>query len=324
MRTRPLGHSGIETTVVGLGTWAIGGWLWGGTDEKSSIDAIRAGIDAGITLVDTAPAYGLGLAEVLVGKAIAGRRDELIVASKCGLIWDTTLGTFHYPEFDKKLHRHLGRESVKTEVEQSLKRMKIDCIDLMQTHWQDHLTPIEETMSALLELKKEGKIRAIGVSNATVAQMEEYRKVGPLDVDQEQYSMLVRKCEAETLPYCQKNRVAFLAYSPLAMGLLSGKVGPDREFTGDDIRNQIPLFSKENRVKVAAMLGEMIPLADKYGLTLSQLVIAWTVEQPGVTHALVGARNPQQAKENAHAAEIELDADDVEAISEIVGKTQLA
>lgn len=324
MRTRPLGQSGIEATVVGLGTWAIGGWLWGGTDEKNSIDAIRAGIDAGVTLIDTAPAYGLGLAEELVGKAIAGRRDQLIIASKCGLVWDTDKGTFHYPEFDKKLHRYLGRESVKTEVEQSLKRLKIDCIDLMQTHWQDHLTPIEETVSALLELKKEGKIRAIGVSNATVAQMEEYRKTGPLDVDQEQYSMAVRKCETETLPYCLKNNIAFLAYSSLAMGLLSGKVGPDREFTGDDIRNQIPMFSKENRIKVAAMLGEMKPIADKYGLTISQLVVAWTVEQPGVTHALVGARNPQQAKENAHAAEIELDGGDVASLTEMVAKAGIA
>ncbi len=318
MRTRPLGQSGIEATVVGLGTWAIGGWLWGGTDERNSIDAIRAGIEAGITLIDTAPAYGLGLSEEIVGKAIVGKRDRLVIASKCGLIWDTDKGTFHYPEFDKKLHRYLGRESVKTEVEQSLKRMKIDCIDLMQTHWQDHTVPIEETMTALLELKKEGKIRAIGVSNATVAQMDEYRAVGPLDTDQEQYSMLVRKCEAEILPYCRKNRIAFLAYSPLAMGLLSGKVGPEREFTGDDIRNQIPLFSKENRVKVAAMLEKMNPIAEKYGLTLSQLVLAWTVEQPGVTHALAGARNPAQARENARAAQVELDADDVETIGEMI------
>ncbi|MGC9326303.1 MAG: aldo/keto reductase [Candidatus Hinthialibacter sp.] len=324
MRIRSLGPSCIEATVVGLGTWAIGGWLWGGTDAERSVDAIRAGIDAGITLIDTAPAYGLGLAEELVGKAIKGRREELVIASKCGLVWDTDKGTFHYPEFDKKLHCYLGRESVKTEVEQSLKRLNIDCIDLMQTHWQDKTTPIEETMSALLELKEEGKIRAIGVSNASTAQMEEYRRVGPLDVDQERYNMIDRQCEEENLPYCQKNNIAFLAYSPLAMGLLTGKIGPDREFSGDDIRKDDPRFSKENREKAAAMLNAMKPIAEKYGLTLSQLVIAWTVEQPGVTHALAGARNPEQAIENAHAAEVELDREDVQTISGLIEKAQIA
>ncbi|MBN2329534.1 MAG: aldo/keto reductase [Candidatus Omnitrophica bacterium] len=323
MRVRSLGPSCIEATVVGLGTWAIGGWLWGGTDAERSIDAIRAGIDAGITLIDTAPAYGLGLAEELVGKAMEGRREELVIASKCGLVWDTDQGTFHYPEYDKKLHRHLGRESVKTEVEQSLKRLKIDCIDLMQTHWQDETTPIEETMGALLELKEEGKIRAIGASNATAAHMEEYRRAGALDVDQEKYSMIDRQCEEENLPYCQKYNIAFLAYSPLAMGLLTGKIGPDREFTGDDIRKDLPRFSKENREKTAALLNAMKPIAGQYNLTISQLVIAWTVEQPGVTHALVGARNPQQAEENAHAAEVELEKDDVQTISGLIEKAQI-
>ncbi|MFB3786850.1 MAG: aldo/keto reductase [bacterium] len=318
MKTRPLGASGIEATVIGLGTWAIGGWMWGGTEEKASIAAIQAGIDHGITLIDTAPAYGLGYAEEIVGKAIAGRRDQVIVATKCGLAWHTAKGTHFFNENGKPVHRYLGAESVRYETEQSLKRLKIDCIDLMQTHWQDHTTPIAETMSALMDLKREGKIRAIGVSNATVAQMEEYRQAGQLDTDQEKYSMLDRQLEKEILPYCLKHNIAMLAYSPLALGALSGKIGPDRKFSGDDQRISDPRFSVENRKKIMALLNEFKPFAAKYGLTIAQLVIAWTIAQPGLTHALAGARNPEQAIENAKAGEVTLAAEDIQAINQIL------
>ncbi len=318
MKTRPLGASGIETSVIGLGTWAIGGWMWGGTEEKASIEAIQAGIDHGITLIDTAPAYGLGYSEEIVGKAIAGRRDQVIVATKCGLAWHTTRGTHFFHESGQPVHRYLGADSVRYETEQSLRRLKIDCIDLMQTHWQDHTTPIAETMSALMDLKKEGKIRAIGVSNATVAQMEEYRQAGQLDTGQEKYSMLDRALEKESLPYCLKNNIAMLAYSPLALGALSGKIGPDRKFSGDDQRISDPRFSVENRKKIVALLDEFKPIAAKYGLTLAQLVIAWTLAQPGLTHALVGARNPQQAIENAKAGEVTLAPEDIQAINQIL------
>jgi methylglyoxal reductase len=320
MRYRPLGASGIETSVVGLGTWAMGGWKWGGTNEAEAIEAIRASINAGVTLIDTAPAYGMGLAEEIVGKAVAGRRDKVILASKCGLAWHTTAGEYFFHQQDKPVHRHLGPESIRYEVEQSLKRLGTDYIDLYQTHWQDSTTPIQDTMAALLDLKEEGKIRAIGVSNVNVEQLEEYWQVGPVDSDQERFNMLDRDAEAELLPYCRQKGMAMLAYSSLALGLLTGKIGPDRQFPGDDQRSENPRFSVENRRKVAAMLESFKPIAQSYGLTIAQLVIAWTVAQPGVTHALCGARNARQAVENAHAGDVNLTADELSAMDEAIQK----
>ena len=303
MRYRTIGQSGIQASVVGFGAWAIGGWLWGGTDEADAIAAIQTAIDAGITLIDTAPAYGFGLSEQIVGKAIAGRRDRVVLATKCGLVWDTTEGTPFGKGQGKEIHRFLGPDSIRCEVNESLRRLGTDHIDLYQTHWQDSTTPIEEAMAALLDLKQQGKIRAIGVSNATVEQMDEYRKVGPLDSDQERYSMLDRSIESDRLPYCREHGIAMLAYSPLGQGLLTGKIGLDREFTGDDLRLNNPRFDAETRRKVAAMLQEYKPIAEAHNLTFAQLAIAWTVAQPGLTFALVGARNPAQASENAGAGD---------------------
>jgi methylglyoxal reductase len=293
MEYRPLGASRIEASVVALGTWAIGGWMWGGTDEQRAVEAIQASLDAGINFIDTAPAYGLGLSETIVGKAISGRRDQAVIATKCGIVWHTDKGTPFISQNGKKMHRYLGPESIRYEVEQSLKRLNTDHIDLYQTHWQDETTPIEETMTTLLDLKREGKIGAIGVSNATVEQIEAYRRLGPVDSGQERYSMLDRGLESEYLPYALKNNIAVLAYSPLAFGLLTGKVGLERQFPANDIRHNNPRFSVESRKQVLAMLEKMRPIAENHGLTLAQLVIAWTIVRPGLTHALVGARNAQ-------------------------------
>lgn len=324
MQYRPLGQSGIEASVVGLGAWAIGGWGWGGTDESDAIDAINTAIDNGINLVDTAPAYGLGLSEEIIGKAVNGRRDQVVIATKCGLVWHTSRGEFFFEEHGRPVHRYLGRESIRYEVEQSLKRLKTDYIDLLQTHWQDPTTPIEETMKTLMELRDEGKIRAIGVSNVTVEQMEEYRRVGPVDTDQELYNMLDRGIEEQLLPYDLKNGIAVLAYSPLALGLLTGKIGPEREFPEGDQRRTQWRFGQENRKKAAEMLEEFRPIADKHGITLAQAVIQWTINQPGLTHALVGARNAQQAEENARAGDPILTRDEVDAMSEIRGRYEIA
>lgn len=306
MQYRPLEQSGMNTSVIGLGTWAIGGWAWGGTDEAMAVDAIRAGIDAGVNLLDTAPCYGLGRSEEIVGKAIVGRRDRVIVATKCGLVWHTDKGAHFFDEEGRPVHRYLGRESIAFEVEQSLRRLNIDCIDLYQTHWQDATTPIEETMSTLMELKAQGKIRAIGVSNAALEQMDEYRAVGPLDTDQELFSMLDRQMEAKSLPYCVKRNIAMLAYSPLGLGILTGKVGPERVFGPGDWRGDHARYTQENRTKIAGMLAEIAPVAEARGLSMAQLVIAWTIAQPGVTHALCGARSPEHAIENAKAGDVVL------------------
>lgn len=304
MRYRPLGQSGIQASVVAFGAWAIGGWPWGGTDEPNAVAAIHKALDLGVSFIDTAPAYGLGLSEEIVGRALAGRRDKAVIATKCGLVWHTGKGTRFFNEYGKDVYRYLGPESIRYEVEQSLKRLRTDHIDLYQTHWQDETTPIADTMGELMRLKDEGKIRAIGVSNVTVDHLEEYRKRGPVDSAQQLYSMLDRGIEADVLPYCREHNISVLAYSPIAQGLLTGKVGPEREFPEGDMRRANPRFSVENRQRIAAMLDEFRPIADAHGVTLAQLVIAWTIARPGLTHALVGARDPGQMTENAAAGDV--------------------
>ncbi len=323
MINRALGASGIEASVVGLGTWAIGGWMWGGADENEAIRAIQAAIDEGINLIDTAPVYGFGRSEELVGRAIHDRRDKVIVATKCGLIWDREVGQFYFnsdhagmnPTGPRKIYRYLGAISIREELERSLKRLDTVYVDLYQTHWQDATTPIAETMEELLKLKSEGRIRAIGVCNTTPAQMDEYRSIGPLDSAQEKYSLLDRQIEHDQLPYCEKHGIAALAYSPLALGLLTGKIDAGRKFGPGDLRQNNPRFSSENLAKAAPFLAELRSIAEKRQLTLSQLVIAWTLAQPGLTHALVGARDVRQARENVIAGEVRLDDEELRAMA---------
>lgn len=306
MLTREIGNSGITASAVGLGTWAIGGWMWGGTDEAEAVAAIRASIDAGVSLIDTAPAYGLGRSEEIVGKAIAGRRDRVVLATKCGLVWHTTKGKHFFDQSGTPVHRYLGADGIVHELEQSLRRLGTDHIDLYITHWQDPTTPIAETMGVLEDMKRAGKIRAIGASNVTAADIQAYLAAGQLDAVQEQYSMVHRDMEAELLPLCQRAGVSVLSYSSLALGLLTGKIGPERTFEGDDLRINDPRFSIESRRKVADFVAEIHPIAIAHRASISQLVIAWTLRQPGITFALCGARNADQARENARAGALQL------------------
>jgi methylglyoxal reductase len=316
MMTREIGRSGIVASAIGLGTWAIGGWMWGGTDEHQSIAAIQASIDEGVTLIDTAPAYGQGRSEEIVGKAIRGRRDKVVLATKCGLVWHTTKGN-HFFDYDgRPVHRYLGRESIVYEVEQSLRRLGTDRIDHYITHWQDPTTPVEETMAALEALKQQGKIRSIGASNLSAGDLESYVATGKLDAIQEEYNMIKRDIEQTLLPISAPHRISTLSYSSLALGLLSGAIGPDREFSGDDQRKGNPRFSIANRQKVARLMMDIGPVADAHRSTPGQVVIAWTVQQPGITFALCGARNPRQAKENAGAGRVRLSAAEITTISE--------
>jgi methylglyoxal reductase len=291
--------------------------MWGGTDVEKSVRSIQASFDAGVNFIDTAPAYGLGLSERIVAEAIRGRRDKVIVASKCGLVWHTAKGKSFADQDGSRIHRYLGAESIRYEVEHSLRRLETDYIDLYLTHWQDPTTPIRETMSTLLDLKKEGKIRAIGVSNCTVDQVRQYRSVGPVDAVQEKYSMLHRELEREYLPYCAQNNIAVLAYSPLANGLLTGKLDPERVFPEGDLRRDNPMFSRESRIRVREMLDRMRPVAKTYSFTEGQLAIAWTLAQPGITHVMVGARDAGQAAENAAAGGVLLAVADVRRVSEV-------
>lgn len=327
MKYRPLGPSGIEASAVALGCWAIGGWMWGGQEEKESIEAVRAAVDNGVTLIDTAPIYGFGRSEEFVGRALEGIRDKVVLATKCGLVWDTKQGNFKFRADDKGLRKkggdievyeYLAPKSIREELESSLKRLHTDCIDLYQTHWQDPTTPIEDTMAELVKMKEEGKIRAIGACNVKVDHLEKYRAGGLFSVAQVKYSMLDRKMETDVLPYCRENGLAVLAYSPLELGLLTGKFGPNPEFNEGDLRNDNPRFKPENIKRVNRMLESLRPIAEKYAATFAQLTIAWTISRPGLTHALVGARNVKQAEENAAAGAIELNGEEMKQINQAI------
>lgn len=315
---RKIGRSDVECSAVGLGTWAIGGWMWGGADETESIAAINASIDAGISLIDTAPAYGMGYAEEVVGKAIVGRRDEVVLATKCGLVWHTQKGDYFFDQQDKPVHRYLAKDSIIYEVEQSLKRLRTDYIDLLFTHWQDATTSIEETMEAMLQLKKQGKIRAIGISNVDANHIRQYVAAGQLDSIQEQYSMVHRDIEKELIPMCQEQSISVMSYSSLSLGLLTGKMGPDRVFNGDDQRKDNPLFSLDNRKKVMQFVSAIQDVANDHSASIAQIVIAWTIQQPGITFSLCGARNVQQAVENAKAGSLKLNVEELALISKAV------
>lgn len=318
MHTRPLGRSGIEASVVGLGTWAIGGWMWGGADERDSIAAIQASLDEGVTLIDTAPAYGFGRSEEIVGKAIAGRRDQVVLSTKCGLVWDTDRGGHFFDAEGHVVHRYLGRDSIPREVEASLRRLGTDVIDIYVTHWQDPTTPIAETMGALEDLKAAGKIRAIAASNVSPADLAGYLAVGGLDAIQERYNALDRELEAQLIPHCLEQGVSIMSYASLAMGLLSGGVAPERVFGGDDQRATNPRFSPQNRALIAGMLRGLDPLCAELGVTTAQLVIAWTLTRPGITYALCGARTPAHALENARAGTLQLSAEAIAAVDAVL------
>lgn len=323
MQYRKLGNSDLNFPVISFGAWAAGGWMWGGPDDDNAVRAMDTAIDLGITCIDTAPAYGMGHSETLVGRAILGKRDRVTVATKCGLRWDCTDGERYFDTKDnenrpKTLYKNLRPQSIRHECEQSLRRMKIDHIDLYQCHWPDSTTPTDETMGALLDLRQQGKIRAIGVSNFTADMMRQCLETATIASDQPPYSALVRGAETEVLPFCRENGIGVLAYSPLAQGLLTGKVSVDREFPEGDLRRTKPLFTRENRVKAVAMLEQVKPIAEAHHATLGQVFLAWIVAQPGMTTALAGARNETQVRENAGAGDLQLADDEIAQIRDWV------
>ena len=315
MLYREIGTSGMHASAVALGTWAIGGgqW-WGASDNEQSIKAIHAALDHGITLIDTAPIYGWGRSEEVVGRAVKGRRDKVILATKCGIWFNDLRGSTWFEMEGHNVRRSVRPDTIRIEIEQSLQRLDTDYIDLYQTHWQaiePEMTPIADTMGCLLELQKEGKIRAIGVSNATPANMDEYLALGAMVSNQPRYSMLHRDIEADLIPYTLAHNISILAYSPLEQGLLTGTIGMDYQIPEGSWRNNIPWFQPHNRQRVLDLLAGWSALTDKYACTMSQLVIAWTIQQPGITFALCGARHPEQAEENAGAGHVTIAADDL-------------
>jgi len=307
MEKRQLGGSGLEVTVVGLGCWVMGGWMWGGADDDESIAAVRKAVELGVNFIDTAPVYGHGHSEEVVGRALEGLRDEVVLATKCGLVWPPREGRSHFVGPDGvPIYHNLEPDSIVKECEDSLRRLKTDVIDVYQCHWPDPGSDLGDTMEALVRLREQGKIRAIGVSNFSVEQMTEMTKHGRLDSDQPQYNMLDRSIEAEILPFCRANNVGVIAYSPLGRGLLTGKVTMDRRFEEGDHRANQPWFRPHNRKRALDFLAKVKPIADGHGATLAQLAANWVISQDGVTTAICGARRPEQVEENVKAADFKL------------------
>jgi aryl-alcohol dehydrogenase-like predicted oxidoreductase len=308
---RQLGTSSVRVSPVIFGAWAIGGWMWGGNEESDSIAAIHASIDAGVNTIDTAAIYGMGSSEEIVGRAIKGRRDQVVIATKCGMRWSGTEGSEPWPQKDNDgkdvIVRKNGKaDSIAYECEQSLKRLGTDVIDLYQIHWPDKSTPPEETIGALEKLRQQGKVRAIGTSNYDVEWLTRGSKAAPIASNQPPYSILRRGIEKDVLPFCREHHIGTICYSPMERGLLTGKVGPDRQFAPGDHRAKHAYFTVENRKKVLAALEQVKPIADRHGVTYAQLIINWTIHEPGITAALVGARNAEQATQNAKALTFEL------------------
>lgn len=335
MQFRRLGSTEIETSAIALGTWAIGGWMWGGADENKAIRTIQTALDAGITIVDTAPIYGFGRAEEIVGKAIRGRRrDSIVLASKCGIPWDSKpfppgVGEFHCFADDVGLsaepskyylYRCLRPDVVRRGVEDSLRRLGTDCIDLMQIHHVgDSTTPVADVVGVLEDLRREGKIRAVGISNATRSQLDEYCAVGRIDVAQERYSALDRTVEKNgVLDACRERGVSFLAYSPLENGLLTGRLDPERVYGDGDFRAENPKFAKANVERVNAALAEAADIAKRLDLSVSQLAAAWVASRYEKAVVLWGARTPEQAFEAAGAGDARFSADDFEEFDAIL------
>lgn len=315
MKYLKVGNSDMEASVVGLGTWVTGGGqVWGkDPDDNESVRAIHASLDNGVNLIDTAPAYGFGRSEEVVGRAIRGRRDKVILATKCGLWWQDSRGSLFVDDFDgKTLYRSVRPDTIRIEIEESLRRLRTDYIDLYQVHWpaiEPDKTPIEETMGCLNQLKDQGKIREIGVSNVSLDELKEYMRCGAIASDQLRYSMLFQAPEGDLLPFCAGHGIATLTYMSLEQGLLTGKVGMDRDFGEAEWRSNAdwnPWFKKVNRPRILAMLAGWKDLTERYECTLAQLAIAWTAAQPGVTHVLCGARTAQQALDNAGAGRLSL------------------
>ena len=306
MRFKKLGKSGIDVSVIAVGTWAIGGDFWGPSDEKESIETIRAAVANGITLIDTAPGYGQGLSETIVGKAVKGLRDKVVLASKCGC---------PLPEEGKPARRRDATYAgVIKQVEDSLRRMDVDCIDVMQIHWPDPDTSVEEHMNAFAKLKQDGKIRAIGVSNYNIELMSQCLQYGQLDSLQPQFSMIYRK-EEENMKYCYANQVGVLTYGSLGSGVLSGKYTELPTFPeGDNRARFYPFFKEPYWSRCMQLVDVLREISAEREKPVAQVAINWAVQQDMVTSSLVGMRNIAQAEENAATADWELSADELKKI----------
>lgn len=315
MEMMQLGNSDLKVSKVGLGTWAIGGgsW-WGDNNDAESIKTIHAALDLGINLVDTAPVYGMGHSEEVVGAAIHDRRSSVILSTKCGLMFDRVEGSYYFSRDGQNVYKNLSKGAIIDSVEQSLRRLKTDYIDVLFTHWQSiepFIVPVEETMEALMLLKKQGKIRAIGGSNMSPWHIEEYIKYGELDIIQEKYSLLDKRIEKELLPTAVKHNITFQAYSPLEQGLLTGKIRKDFVPEKGSSREGKKWYKPENLTKIVDGVDSWQVLCEKYNCTYGNLAMAWVAAQNPLVNVLCGARKVEQIKENVKAGDIQLTPEDV-------------
>lgn len=326
MEYRNLGKTDLNLSAITYGAFAIGGNMWGGNEQQDSIDAVHASLDHGVTSLDTAPFYGFGLSEELIGQAIKGKdRTKIQLLSKFGLVWDGSnngKGEFFFDANDNgktlPVYKYTAKVNIIKEVEESLKRLGTDYLDLLQLHWPDATTPISETMEALESLIQQGKIRAAGVSNYSLDQLKEAEKSISLASNQLSYSMLNRAIEKDVVPYTIENNIGIIAYSPLERGLLTGKYFKDATLKSDDHRNGY--FGQFDPEKVKSFLNAIEPLATSKNASLSQLVLRWTTLQPGITIVLAGARNATQAIDNAKAINISINNDELEFINKELAK----
>jgi aryl-alcohol dehydrogenase-like predicted oxidoreductase len=305
--------TGLSVSRIGLGTWAIGGWMWGGADDDEAVRTIRTAVDRGITLIDTAPVYGFGHAEEVVGRALkeARARDRVVIATKAGLSWREG-----YPVRDSRPERMVA------EVEASLRRLGTDYIDIYQVHWPDPQTPIAATAQTMQKLLAQGKIRAIGVSNFSRDQMHEFRQISRIHTVQPPLNLFERESENVVLPYCNWHGIAVLAYGPICRGLLSGRMRFDTSFTGDDLRTTDPKFQRPHYQQYLRAVAELDRFAgENYGKRVIHLALRWVLEQPGVTSALWGARRPSQLEPLSEVMGWRLDAAAMREIDRILRRT---
>ena len=317
MEYRQLQHSELTLSAIAFGAWAAGGWMWGQTDRHEAIKAMRAAYAEGMTSFDTAPIYGQGESEEIVGEALQDiPRDKVQILTKFGLRWDLNKGNFYVHSQNNQgkdidIYKYARKESIIQECENSLKRLKTDYIDLYQIHWADITTPISETFEAVARLIEQGKIRYAGVCNYTPEQIEEADKAVNIISDQIPFSMVNRGSEDKIIPFCIRNEKSVIAYSPMERGLLTGKMTPGQNFKKGDHRKTNPYFTDDSIIRTNAFLAKIKPSADEKGITLSQLVLRWTIDHPGITIALAGARNKEQAISNARAADVHLSNDEI-------------
>lgn len=330
MELRQLGKSPVKVTPIAFGAWAIGGWMWGGAEDNAAIEAIRASYNVGITTIDTAPVYGFGKSEELVGRAMAGiQRDSYQLLTKFGMNWETAEGEYYFDTTDNdgkalKVYKYAGKAQVIRECEASLRRLKTDYIDLLQIHWPDATTPVSETMEALQLLVDQGKILAGGVCNYSAELADEAVKTFPLASNQVPYSMINREIEKNIVPQALANNISIIAYSPLQRGLLTGKIKRDHVFNAGDTRDGNKFYTPANIDAANALLEQLRPIAAGYNATLAQLVLNWTMHQPGIGCVLAGARNADQVNDNAGALKFTISENDKAAIQRIADGFVLA